>query len=102
MDTYAADLNELVEKLDLKDMVLVGHSTGGGVVAHYDIGRYGTDRVAKAVLITAVPPLMLKTESNPDGVPMEVFDGLRAGIQKDRPQFWHEFAKGFFGRTAPA
>ena len=100
MDTYAADLNELVEKLDLKDMVLVGHSTGGGVVAHY-IAQYGTKRVAKAVLISAVPPLMLKTPDNPDGVPMEVFDGLRAGIKKDRPQFWHEFAKGFFGTNRP-
>ena len=100
MDTYASDLNELVEKLDLKDMVLVGHSTGGGVVAHY-IGQYGTKRVAKAVLISAVPPLMLKTASNPDGVPIEVFDGLRAGIQKDRPQFWKEFATPFFGTNRP-
>jgi non-heme chloroperoxidase len=96
MDTYAADLNELIENLDLRDAILIGHSTGGGVVARY-IGRYGTDRVAKAVLISAVPPLMLKTESNPDGIPIEVFDGLRSGIREDRPQFWKGFAASFFG-----
>jgi len=96
MDTYAADLNELVEKLDLRDMILVGHSTGGGVVARY-IGRYGTDRVAKAVLISAVPPLLLKTDDNPDGIPKEVFDGLRSGIQADRAEFWNEFAAMFYG-----
>ena len=95
MDTYAADLNELIENLDLRDAILVGHSTGGGVVARY-IGRYGTDRVAKAVLISAIPPLMLKTESNPDGIPIEVFDGLRSGIRDDRPQFWKGFATSFF------
>jgi len=100
MDTYAADLNELVEKLDLKDMVLVGHSTGGGVVARY-IGRYGTARVAKAVLISAVPPLMLKTETNPGGLPIEVFDGLRKGVLEDRYQFWKEFATSFFGLNRP-
>ena len=96
MDTYAADLSELMEFLELKDAVLVGHSTGGGVVAHY-IGRFGTKRVAKAVLISAVPPLMLKTEANPDGIPLEVFDSLRSGIQADRPQFWKGFATSFFG-----
>jgi non-heme chloroperoxidase len=100
MDTYAADLNELIEKLDLKDMVLVGHSTGGGVVAHY-IGQYGTKRVAKAVLISAVPPLLVKTDANPEGIPIEVFDGLRAGIQADRPQFWKEFATTFYGTNRP-
>jgi len=100
MDTYAADLNELVEKLDLKDMVLVGHSTGGGVVARY-IGRYGTARVAKAVLISAVPPLMLKTETNPGGLPIEVFDGLRKGVLEDRYQFWKEFATSFFILNRP-
>jgi non-heme chloroperoxidase len=100
MDTYAADLNELVEKLDLKDMVLVGHSTGGGVVARY-IGRYGTARVAKAVLISAVPPLMLKTETNPGGLPIEVFDGLRKGVLEDRYQFWKEFATSFFSLNRP-
>ena len=100
MDTYASDLNELVEKLDLKDMVLVGHSTGGGVVAHY-IGRYGTGRVAKAVLISAVPPLMLKTDANPGGLPIEVFDGLRKGVLEDRYQFWKEFANTFFSLNRP-
>ncbi len=96
MDTYAADLNELLEKLDLKDAILVGHSTGGGVVAHY-IGQYGTGRVEKAVLISAVPPLLLKSEDNPDGIPIEVFDGLRSGIRADRAQFWKGFAAPFFG-----
>lgn len=96
MDTYAADLSELVETLDLKDAILVGHSTGGGVVAHY-IGQYGSDRVAKAVLISAVPPLMLRTESNPDGIPAEVFDDMRSSIQTDRAQFWKGFAEPFFG-----
>jgi non-heme chloroperoxidase len=100
MDTYADDLNELVEKLDLKDVILVGHSTGGGVVARY-IGRYGTGRVAKAVLISAVPPLLLKTEANPEGIPIEIFDGLRSGIQADRAQFWKEFAKTFYGTNRP-
>jgi non-heme chloroperoxidase len=96
MDTYADDLATLIGHLDLKDAVLVGHSTGGGVVAHY-IGRYGTERVAKAVLISAVPPLLLKTEDNPDGIPIEVFDGLRSGIQADRAQFWKGFSTSFFG-----
>jgi non-heme chloroperoxidase len=77
MDTYADDLAELIETLDLHDAVLVGHSTGGGEVARY-IGRHGTGRVAKAVLLGAVPPLMLKSEANPDGTPIEVFDGIRA------------------------
>lgn len=96
MDTYADDLNQLIEKLDLRDAILVGHSTGGGVVARY-IGRYGTERVAKAVLISAVPPLLLKTEDNPEGIPIEVFDGLRSGIQADRAEFWNGFAASFFG-----
>lgn len=96
MDTYAADLAELIEYLDLTDAILVGHSTGGGVVARY-IGRYGTGRVAKAVLISAVPPLMLKTGSNPDGIPIEVFDDMRSNIQADRAQFWKGFATSFFG-----
>ena len=100
MDTYADDLNQLIEKLDLRDAILVGHSTGGGVVAHY-IGRYGTDRVAKAVLISAVPPLMLKTEANPGGLPIEVFDGLRKGVREDRYQFWKEFAVSFFSLNRP-
>ena len=83
MDTYADDLAELVEALDLKNAIHVGHSTGGGEVARY-IGRHGTKRVAKAVLIGAIPPLMLKTETNPAGTPIEEFDKLRAGVQADR------------------
>ena len=83
MDTYAADLHELIEKLDLRDAILVGHSTGGGVVAHY-IGRYGTERIAKAVLISAVPPLIVKTDANPGGLPIEALDGLRSRCS-DRP-----------------
>jgi non-heme chloroperoxidase len=100
MDTYAFDLHQLIEKLDLQDTILVGHSTGGGVVAHY-IGRYGTARVAKAVLISAVPPLMLKTEANPGGLPIEVFDGLRESVREDRYQFWKEFAVSFFSLNRP-
>jgi non-heme chloroperoxidase len=100
MDTYADDLAELVEKLDLRDAILVGHSTGGGVVTRY-IGRYGTERVAKAVLISAVPPLLVKTPDNPGGIPMEVFDGLRKSIQADRYQFWKEFATIFYSLNRP-
>jgi non-heme chloroperoxidase len=100
MDTYADDLAELVEKLDLKDAIQVGHSTGGGVVARY-IGRYGTERVAKAVLISAVPPLMVKTEANPGGLPIEVFDGLREGVRTDRYQFWKEFRNSFYSLNRP-
>lgn len=85
MDTYADDLAELIETLDLKDAIMVGHSTGGGEVARY-IGRHGTKRVAKAVLVGAVPPLMLKTAANPGGLPIEVFDGIRAGVAADRSQ----------------
>jgi non-heme chloroperoxidase len=97
MDTYADDLAELIEQLDLKDVVLVGHSTGGGEVAHY-IGRHGTSRVAKAVLVGAVPPLMLKTAANPGGLPIEVFDGIRAGTLADRSQFFKDLAAGpFYG-----
>ncbi|HET6975929.1 MAG TPA: alpha/beta hydrolase [Pyrinomonadaceae bacterium] len=96
LDTYADDLNELVEKLDLKDAIHVGHSTGGGEVARY-IGRYGTKRVAKAVLISAIPPLMLKTENNPVGTPIEVFDQLRAGVQADRSQFFRDLSEPFYG-----
>jgi non-heme chloroperoxidase len=87
MDTYADDLATLTETLDLKEVVHVGHSAGGGEVARY-IGRHGTKRVAKAVLIAAVPPLMLKTEANLGGLPMEVFDGIRAGVLADRSQFF--------------
>ncbi|WP_069963615.1 alpha/beta fold hydrolase [Lacunisphaera limnophila] len=97
MDTYADDLAALIEKLDLKDAILVGFSTGGGEVARY-IGRHGTKRVAKAVLVAAVPPLMLKTPANPDGVPLEVFDGLRAASLADRSQLYQDIASGpFFG-----
>jgi non-heme chloroperoxidase len=96
MDTYADDLAALTEKLDLKNAIHVGHSTGGGEVARY-IGRHGTKRVAKAVLIGAVPPLMLKTDSNPLGTPMEAFDGIRAGVLADRSAFWKELAMPFYG-----
>lgn len=100
MDTYADDLAELIEKLDLKDSILVGHSTGGGVVAHY-IGRHGTSRVAKAVLISAVPPLLVKTPANPGGMPIEVLDGLRKGVQADRYQFWKDFCNVFYSLNRP-
>src|SRR4051812_22899820 len=91
MDGYADDLAAVIETLDLHDVSLVGHSTGGGEVARY-IGRHGTKRVAKAVLIAAVPPLMLKTPSNPEGLPIEVFDELRKGLFNDRSQFYKDFA----------
>ncbi|MEA2175379.1 MAG: non-heme chloroperoxidase [Blastocatellia bacterium] len=96
MDTYADDLAKLVEELDLKEAVHVGHSTGGGEVARY-IGRHGTARVAKAVLIGAVPPLMLKTEANPGGTPIEAFDQIRAGVLADRSQFWKDLSMPFYG-----
>jgi non-heme chloroperoxidase len=96
MDTYADDLAELVEALDLKDAVHVGHSAGGGEVARY-IGRHGTQRVRKAVLIASVPPLMLKTKANPEGLPMEVFDGIRAGVLADRSQFFKDLTTTFYG-----
>ncbi|GLU26187.1 MULTISPECIES: alpha/beta fold hydrolase [Brucella/Ochrobactrum group] len=96
MDQYADDLSELIEKLDLKDVILVGHSTGGGEVAHY-IGRHGNSRVAKAVLVGAVPPLMLKTANNPEGTPIEVFDGIRKGTRSDRSQFFKDLTLPFYG-----
>ncbi|MFF8314571.1 alpha/beta fold hydrolase [Streptomyces lydicus] len=96
MDTYADDLAQLMESLDLRDAVLVGHSTGGGEVTRY-IGRHGTDRVAKAVLLGAVPPLMLKTDANPEGLPIEVFDGIRAGVAADRSQFYKDLSESFYG-----
>ncbi len=100
MDGYADDLAALIEALDLKDVTLVGHSTGGGEVARY-IGRHGTSRVAKAVLIAAVPPLMLKTPSNPDGLPIELFDTFRANLSKDRSQAYRDFAAPFYGANRP-
>ena len=100
MDTYADDLAKLTEALDLKDAIHVGHSTGGGEVARY-IGRHGTKRVAKAVLIGAVPPLMLKTSANPGGLPMEAFDQIRAGVLADRSQFWKDLSIPFYGYNRP-
>jgi non-heme chloroperoxidase len=100
MNGYADDLAAVIEALALEKATLVGHSTGGGEVARY-IGRHGTKRVAKAVLIAAVPPLMLKTPSNPEGLPMEIFDGLRAGLVKDRSQTYRDFAPAFYGANRP-
>ncbi|MHB1096650.1 MAG: alpha/beta fold hydrolase [Gemmatimonadaceae bacterium] len=101
MDTYADDLAALIERLDLKGAVLVGFSAGGGEVARY-VGRHGTTRLAKAALISAVPPLMLKTEANPGGVPMDVFDGIRAAAIADRSQQYRDLASGpFFGANRP-
>ncbi|QFZ72141.1 alpha/beta fold hydrolase [Streptomyces fagopyri] len=96
LDTYADDLASLIEALDLRDVILVGHSTGGGEVARY-IGRHGTGRVAKAVLLSAIPPLMLKTEANPEGLPIEVFDEIRAGVATDRSQFYQDLSETFYG-----
>jgi len=100
MDTYADDLAALTQALDLKNAVHVGHSTGGGEVARY-IGRHGSGRVAKAVLIGAVPPLMLKTAANPGGLPMDVFDGIRAGVLADRSQFFKDLTIPFYGANRP-
>jgi non-heme chloroperoxidase len=100
MDTYADDLAELVEALDLNAVMHVGHSTGGGEVARY-IGRHGTKRVAGAVLIGAVPPLMLKTSANPGGLPIDVFDGIRAGVLADRSQFFKDLSLPFYGANRP-
>jgi non-heme chloroperoxidase len=100
LDTYADDLAELVAHLDLRDAVHIGHSTGGGEVARY-IGRHATKRVAKAVLIGAIPPLMLKTPSNPAGTPIEVFDQLRAGVLADRSQFFKDLSLPFYGYNRP-
>jgi non-heme chloroperoxidase len=100
MDTYADDLATLIEALDLTNAVLIGHSTGGGEVARY-IGRHGTARVAKAVLIAAVPPIMVQSDANPEGLPLEVFDGLRAGLVADRSQFYKDLAVQFYGANRP-
>lgn len=100
MDTYADDLAALTKALDLKDAIHIGHSTGGGEVARY-IGRHGTKRVAKAVLIGAVPPVMLKSDRNPDGLPIEAFNDIREGVLKDRSQYFKDLAKPFYGANRP-
>ena len=100
MDTYADDLAKLVEALDLKDAIHVGHSTGGGEVTRY-LGRHGTSRVKMAVLISAVPPFLQKTEANPNGIPLEVIDQIRAGVQANRAQFFNDFSIPFFGFNRP-
>ncbi|CAN7155213.1 alpha/beta hydrolase [Variovorax sp. LjRoot84] len=100
MDTFADDLAAVIESLDLKGATLVGHSTGGGEVTRY-VGRHGTKRVAKVVLIGAVPPLMLQTEANPGGLPIEVFDNIRAGVAANRSQFFKDLAVPFYGYNRP-
>ena len=100
MDGYADDLAAVIETLNLNNVTLVGHSTGGGEVARY-IGRHGTRRVSKAVLIAAVPPLILKTDANPEGLPIELFDGIRASLMKDRSQAYRDFAVPFYGANRP-
>ena len=100
LDTYADDLAELTEALDLKDAIHVGHSTGGGEVARY-IGRHGTSRVSKAVLIGAVPPVMVKSDSNPGGTPIEAFDEIRANVLADRSKFWKDLSMSFYGFNRP-
>jgi non-heme chloroperoxidase len=100
MNGYADDLAAVIEALDLKQVTLVGHSTGGGEVARY-IGRHGTSRVSKAVLIAAVPPLVLKTDANPEGLPIELFDGIRASLMTDRSQAYKDFAAPFYGANRP-
>jgi non-heme chloroperoxidase len=100
LDTYADDLAELMDALNLRDAVLVGHSTGGGEVTRY-IGRHGSSRVAKVVLLGAIPPLMLKTDANPQGTPLEAFDAIRQGVARDRAQFYHELSEPFYGANRP-
>ena len=100
MDTYADDLAAVLDKLDVKNAVLVGHSTGGGEVTRY-VGRHGTKRVAKVVLVGAVPPTMMKSAAYPNGLPKDVFDGIRAGVQKDRSQFYKDLALMFYGANRP-
>lgn len=96
LDTYADGLAALIEQLDLRNVILVGHSTGGGEVTRY-IGRHGSERVAKAVLVGAIPPLMLKTEANPEGLPIDVFDEIRQGVESDRSQFYRDLSASFYG-----
>jgi len=100
MDTYADDLSELIQALDLNGITLIGHSTGGGEVARY-IGRHGTGRVAKTVLLGSVTPLMLKTDANPGGLPMDKFDDIRAGVSADRSQFFKDLTTPFYGANKP-
>src|SRR4051794_26721930 len=100
LTTYADDLAELIDQLDLRDVVLVGHSTGGGEVTRY-MGRHGTSRVAKAVLVGAIPPLMLQTEANPEGQPLSAFDAIRAGVVGDRSQFYKDLSAPFYGANRP-
>jgi non-heme chloroperoxidase len=100
LDTYADDLAALLEALDLRNVILVGHSTGGGEVTRY-IGRYGTSRVKKVVLVGAIPPLMLKTTMNPDGLPIEVFDEIRKGVLADRSQYYKDLGLSFYGANRP-
>ncbi|WP_376776138.1 alpha/beta fold hydrolase [Nonomuraea jabiensis] len=100
MDQYADDLADLLEQLDVRDAVLVGHSTGGGEVVRY-LSRHGAGRVAKAVLLGAVPPLLLKTAANPEGTPMDLFDGIRAGVAADRSQFYYDLSEAFYGFNRP-
>lgn len=100
LDTYADDLAAVIEHLDLTDIVLVGHSTGGGEITRY-VGRHGTSRVAKMVLVSAIPPLMLKTGKNPEGLPIEVFDNLRTALAADRSQFYKDLSAPFFGANRP-
>src|SRR5919106_832611 len=100
MDHYADDLAALIDALDLHDVILVGFSTGGGEVARY-IGRHGTSRVAKVALVSAVPPLMLKTPANPGGLPIEAFDAIRAGVIADRSQFYKDVSAAFYGANRP-
>jgi non-heme chloroperoxidase len=100
LDTYADDLAQLIETLDLREVVLVGHSTGGGEVTRY-VGRHGSDRVAKLVLLGAITPLMLKTDANPQGTPIEAFDAIRAGVSGDRSQFYRDLSEPFYGANRP-
>jgi non-heme chloroperoxidase len=100
MDTYADDLSMLLDTLDLNDVILVGHSTGGGEVTRY-VGRHGTRRVAKVVLVSAVPPLMVKTSANPEGAPMKVFDDIRSAVAADRSEYYKQLSKPFFGANRP-